>query len=63
MFTLLAAAAPGRITAIVAYWIRQDGERLTKESLHIVGGMHALATAAEQGVKVDKEAIEAAYQA
>ena len=57
MFTQLAAAAPGRITAIVAYWIRQDGQRLTKESLRIVGSMVDVATAAEQGVKVDKEAI------
>lgn len=57
MFTRLAAAAPGRITAIVAYWIRQDGQRLTKESLRIVGSMVDVATAAEQGVKVDKEAI------
>jgi len=57
MFTRLAAAAPDRITAIVAYWIRQDGQRLTKASLHIVGSMVDVATAAEQGVKVDKEAI------
>jgi L-alanine-DL-glutamate epimerase-like enolase superfamily enzyme len=31
-------AAPGRITAIDTHWIWQDGERLTKEPLRIVGG-------------------------
>ncbi len=30
MFTHVAAAAPGRITAIDTHWIWQDGERLTR---------------------------------
>ena len=39
MFTHVAAAAPGKITAIDTHWIWQDGQRLTKEPLQIVGGM------------------------
>src|SRR5262249_1685683 len=31
MFTHVAAAAPGRITAIDTHWIWQDGQRLTRE--------------------------------
>ena len=31
MFTHVAAAAPGRVTAIDTHWIWQDGQRLTKE--------------------------------
>ena len=33
MFTHVAAAAPGKITAIDTHWIWQDGQRLTKEPL------------------------------
>lgn len=35
MFTQVAAAAPGKITAIDTHWIWQDGQRLTKEPLKI----------------------------
>ena len=38
IFTHVAAAAPGRITAIDTHWIWQDGERLTTEPLRIEGG-------------------------
>ncbi len=38
MFTHVGAAAPGKITAIDTHWIWQDGQRLTKEPLQIVGG-------------------------
>ena len=39
MFTHVAAAAPGNITAIDTHWIWQEGrERLTREPLRIVGG-------------------------
>ena len=37
MFTHVAAAAPGKITAIDTHWIWQDGQRLTKEPLQIRG--------------------------
>ena len=38
MFTHVAAAAPGDITAIDTHWIWQDGQRLTKAPLQIVDG-------------------------
>ena len=38
MFTHVAAAAPGNITAIDTHWIWQDGQRLTKEPFKIVDG-------------------------
>ena len=38
MITHVAAAAPGRITAIDTHWIWQDGQRLTKEPLRIEQG-------------------------
>ncbi len=40
MFTHVAAAAPGKITAIDTHWIWQEGnQRLTKEPLEIKGGL------------------------
>ena len=44
MFTHVAAAAPGRVTAIDTHWIWQDGQRLTKEPLQIDGGAIAVPT-------------------
>ena len=38
MFTHVAAAAPGRVTAIDTHWIWQDGQRLTREPLQISNG-------------------------
>src|SRR6185437_4328990 len=38
MMTHVAAAAPGRITAIDTHWIWQDGQRLTREPLRIEDG-------------------------
>ncbi len=38
MYTHVAAAAPGKITAIDTHWIWQDGQRLTVEPFRIVGG-------------------------
>ncbi|HEY8254774.1 MAG TPA: enolase C-terminal domain-like protein, partial [Rhizomicrobium sp.] len=42
MFTHVAAAAPGNITAIDTHWIWQDGQRLTKEPFKIKGGLVAV---------------------
>lgn len=40
MFTHVAAAALGKITAIDTHWIWQEGnQRLTKEPLEIKGGL------------------------
>ena len=38
MFTHVAAAAPGDITAIDTHWIWQDGQRLTREPPRIAAG-------------------------
>jgi glucarate dehydratase len=62
MFTQVAAAAPGRITAIDTHWIWQDGQRLTKAPLQIVGGMIDVPTTPGLGVEPDMDAIEAAHQ-
>ena len=48
MFTHVGAAAPGKVTAIDTHWIWQDGQRLTKEPLQIVGGHGDLEVLAEQ---------------
>jgi glucarate dehydratase len=58
MFTHVAAAAPGRITAIDTHWIWQDGQRLTKEPLKIVEGRIAVPETPGLGVVVDMEQIE-----
>jgi glucarate dehydratase len=62
MFTQVAAAAPGRITAIDTHWIWQDGQRLTREPLKIVGGMVDVPTRPGLGVELDMEEVERAHQ-
>jgi glucarate dehydratase len=62
MFTHVAAAAPGRITAIDTHWIWQDGQRLTKEPLAIRGGMVAVPDRPGLGIEIDLEQIERAHQ-
>ena len=57
----LAAAAPGRITAIDTHRIRQDGQRLTKEPLAIRGGMVALPERPGLGIEIDFKQIELAH--
>ncbi len=61
MFTHVAAAAPGKITAIDTHWIWQDGQRLTKEPLKIVGGMVAVPQKPGLGVEIDMAQIEKAH--
>ena len=58
MFTHVAAAAPGEITAIDTHWIWQDGQRLTKEPLAIRGGMVALPERPGLGIEIDLKQIE-----
>lgn len=60
MFTHVAAAAPGRITAIDTHWIWQDGQRLTKEPFEIVGGMIAVPDKPGLGIEIDMAEIERA---
>jgi glucarate dehydratase len=62
MFTHVAAAAPGKITAIDTHWIWQDGSRLTKEPLRIVGGHVALPERPGLGIEVDMAQLMAAHE-
>jgi glucarate dehydratase len=62
MFTQVAAAAPGPITAIDTHWIWQDGQRLTKEPLKIVNGGIAVPESPGLGVEVDMAQIEKAHE-
>jgi glucarate dehydratase len=62
MFTHVAAAAPGKVTAIDTHWIWQDGQRLTKDPLQIVGGQIAVPTVPGLGVELDMVEVEKAHQ-
>ncbi|HJS44980.1 MAG TPA: enolase C-terminal domain-like protein [Rhizomicrobium sp.] len=60
MFTHVAAAAPGNITAIDTHWIWQDGQRLTKEPFQIRGGLVAVPKRGGLGVEIDMAEVEKA---
>jgi glucarate dehydratase len=62
MFTHVAAAAPGQITAIDTHWIWQDGQRLTREPFQIIGGSIAVPDLPGLGVEADMAQIENAHQ-
>lgn len=62
MFTHVGAAAPGRVTAIDTHWIWQDGQRLTKEPLRIVGGHVQVPKKPGLGVELDMAEVEKAHQ-
>ena len=62
MFTHVAAAAPGDVTAIDTHWIWQDGQRLTKQPYRIVDGYLDLPAAPGLGVELDEEAVAAAHE-
>jgi glucarate dehydratase len=62
MFTQVAAAAPGAITAIDTHWIWQDGQRLTKEPLQIRDGQIAVPDGPGLGIQADMAQIEAAHE-
>jgi glucarate dehydratase len=62
MFTHVAAAAPGRVTAIDTHWIWQDGQRLTRNPLEIVGGMVQVPNKPGLGVELDMAEVEKAHQ-
>jgi glucarate dehydratase len=61
MFTHVAAAAPGRITAIDTHWIWQDGQRLTHEPLAIVDGEIRVPDRPGLGIEIDRQQLEAAH--
>ena len=61
MFAHVAAAACGTTTAIDTHWIWQDGQRITKEPLQIVGGKISLPQLPGLGVEPDFEQLEQAH--
>ncbi|WP_312596416.1 glucarate dehydratase [Stutzerimonas nitrititolerans] len=61
MFTHVAAAAPGRNTAIDTHWIWQDGQYLTREPLQIVGGKVTVPHKPGLGVELDWDALAKAH--
>ncbi|MFC8527763.1 glucarate dehydratase [Nocardia sp. NPDC057227] len=62
MFTHVAAAAPGRITAIDTHWIWQDGQRVTREPYRIADGTLTLPDRPGLGVELDEERVAAANE-
>ena len=62
MFTHVAAAAPGKVTAIDTHWIWQDGQRLTKEPLLIKTGQLQVPHRPGLGVEVDYDQLEQAHR-
>ncbi|MDP9603537.1 UNVERIFIED_ORG: glucarate dehydratase [Variovorax paradoxus] len=62
MFTHVAAAAPGKVTAIDTHWIWQDGQRLTKAPLQIEEGFVKVPTRGGLGVELDMDEVEKAHQ-
>jgi glucarate dehydratase len=62
MFTHVAAAAPGHITAIDTHWIWQDGQRLTKEPFKIAKGEVAVPQRPGLGIEIDMAQVEAAHR-
>jgi glucarate dehydratase len=62
MFTHVAAAAPGDITAIDTHWIWQDGEGLTKAPIPLVDGHLTVPAAPGLGVDLDLDRVTAAHE-
>ena len=62
MFTHVAAAAPGDITAIDTHWIWQDGQRLTKAPLQIVDGCVQVPNKPGLGVELDEDQLAKAHE-
>jgi glucarate dehydratase len=62
MFTHVAAAAPGTITAIDTHWIWQDGQRITRNPLRIDDGFLTVPDRPGLGVELDMERVEAAHE-
>jgi glucarate dehydratase len=62
MFTHVAAAAPGDITAIDTHWIWQDGQRITKQPFDIIDGYLAVPDKPGLGVELDHDALAAAHE-
>jgi glucarate dehydratase len=62
MFTQVAAAAPGQITAIDTHWIWQDGQRLCREPFAIKAGLLEVPERPGLGVEIEMARVEAAHR-
>lgn len=63
MFTHVAAAAVGKVTAIDTHWIWQEGtDQLTKQPLEIKDGKIQVPTAPGLGVELDWDSINRAHE-
>lgn len=63
MFTHVAAAAPGKTTAIDTHWIWQDGQRITRAPLDIHDGLLTVPDAPGLGVEIDLDQVALAHEA
>ncbi|WHH57590.1 enolase C-terminal domain-like protein [Petroclostridium sp. X23] len=57
IFTHVAAAAPGDITAMDTHWIWQDGQRLTKEPMQIADGLIEIPRKPGLGIEIDMDKV------
>jgi glucarate dehydratase len=62
MFTHVAAAASGTVTAIDTHWIWQDGQRLTRDPLRIRNGAIDVPKRPGLGIELDMERIDEAHE-
>ncbi|WP_280401222.1 glucarate dehydratase [Nocardia carnea] len=62
MFTHVAAAAPGEITAIDTHWIWQDGQRITRDPYRIVDGELTVPQRPGLGIDLDEDRVAAAHE-
>jgi glucarate dehydratase len=63
MFTQVAAAVPGNVTAIDTHWIWQEGiERLTKNPYKIEDGHLAIPSKPGLGLEIDMEEVQKAHE-
>lgn len=62
MFTHVAAAAPGNVTAIDTHWIWQDGHHLTRDPLKIVNGTITVPDQPGLGIELDMQQVETAHK-
>lgn len=61
MMTHVAAACPGKITAIDTHWIWQDGQRITQEPLLIRDGRLTVPRKPGLGIEIDREKLQEAH--
>jgi glucarate dehydratase len=62
MFTHVAAAAPGKTTAIDTHWIWQDGQQLTRDPLRIEGGLVQVPQRPGLGIELDMAEVGKAHR-